>query len=808
MTYLGVHGPGGSPSNQYTEGGLFNQPHRLAFGVVLAGFQSSQFYDIALDHGAGRTLAIFLGTGRGRLGVNESGGIMPGERVLVAIPFESPMPSIIVAKYGYARAGAYEPPCNLLVYPQVAGFKYNDRSSGQAYANFPRLRNYMPGVQDVVDGEWLMHNMFGGAVGVEMFRSYIKGGPMSGVYCYTEDQTTRIVGAQIEFISLGESIEELPSEGDTAQVRKRYFYANDRFTGFQPQVVDLVGPGFGGKQSFQTYPDGLNGSSTRYVENDDGSSDLDLGESRVALIHEYRGADGSYALTAANSILLQKSVEVPVPIDVVEAKKSPTAGDDEQVDDCACGACPLTPDPDPNLPDDEECDDSGAVRFDSNAQSHPLAFAMNARGLANRLILWQAMGSFDPLCRWGWGEKPKAVYGGRDSKDFLTSASPSMWKCMPQTVKLGITPGGAAKRFYLGHALITISEDGSIVLQDAHGSQIMLSGGNIVLSAQHDVITTAGRNKLDIVGRDAAIHVDRHLDVATAHGRLNLVAAQQASLVGGMDGESGVLIESKGTGHQRAITTGENPASSSSVIIKSNSYVGIDGGRRVHIRARGNGFSGSDGGAGEIDIDAGKRINWQTYDNNTTGYFGTEVGMFFSNGDVIFGGRNSVINTNLYVERDVFFKHLRRIKGAPGGAGPSSIRNPGTIRADRQARCIGDWLDAQLDFANNPLQMGPVFVAKFLSSQQYTVGDGRVFTLPEPEWQSRAAERFADGSAVLNAKVYIATLEGSNPFPGSGAVSGFGMSRVGGSTADFNGRPSVNLGITQGALSGSLLKGI
>lgn len=811
--YLGLQPADAGQANRYSVSGLFNQPMYLTLGTVLNSYQSAQFCEVALDTG-GRRTALYLGNGRGRLGAFEAGGPTPGERVLVACSFADTSPAVIVARYDYAKAGEYVPPCNLLVYPQVAGFEYGARMSGRTYSDFPRaVRNFTSGPMDAVDGEWIMANMFGGALGVEPFRTFIKGGPASGVYCYTEDQVTRIIGSRIEMVSFAETSQEVEAGDLTLKLLYRYLTAGDQLVGYQPQYLRAVGKGVSGEQIFLTYPDGMNGSGVKAVEPEEGADEeeggeqqFDIGKSRVALIHEYRGADGSWALTAANSILLQKTLDVPVPIDVVEAQTriNQRKQDEDEEEDaegtCGCDSCELTPDPPtPECEDDdpdEPCEDKPTFRFDSNAKSNPLAFAMNARGLADRLIQWQATGGFTNLCRFRLGEEPAELFGGRTGAELLMSKSPDMWKCMPQSIKLGLQIDGKSKRFYFGRAIISITEDGSIVLQDAHGSQVMLSGGNIFLSCQHDIINYAGRNLMNMSGRDMCQRAGRHQDIHANEGRLTAIASQQATLVGGIDGHAGVLIESRGN-HIATNDTGTNPATSGGVVIRANHMVGIKAG---HVALRGvspTGWSGSSDGAGLITLDADDRVTMRGAEGGAYCSVGQSFYVQAQEGGLVFDGKTLLTDAGIQTNQTMCYRRMRR------------MMDEGVVTQFKLAGHKTALIDnfKWVSFGNCPLEMDD-FHGQWLGSDQYGLLDEKYFTIPVPEWQLRAKTAFEDGSVLVDSTLIDNDVDDTVAFPGIEAWTGFGLSKIQYEPAEWGGTPVVNFTVTTDSIDGVLLKGI
>lgn len=821
VSYIGLPEDPGRPPNQYTSLGDYPQALYVVRGTILGSYQGLQYYDVATDFG--RVQAFGGGIGRGLLGANEAAGYLPGEQVFLAVAPSAPAQNaVIIARADYARAGDYTRPCPLLVHPQVAGFKPGERFSGLAYNNFGRLRNFNSGVTDAVDGEWVMHNMFGGALGVEMFRVFLQAGPMCGIYGYTEDQHMKIVAARLDLMTLNKSTETEVLNGTAGEIIKSYFYPSDQVNGWQAQNIDVIGVAYNGDGEILTYPDGLNGADSRpdpddipeEAVDDDPCNDPDLeaeGQSRVALIHEHKGADGSYVLSAANSLTLQKTFEVPVPVDVIEAANAVKGGDDEdddedEDDEECCGSCELTPDPEPpgGLCEDDTCENEvNGPLFDSHDNGNPLAYAMNARGLADRIISQLTKGVTD-LRRWALAEKPEAIFGSgaqeKSPADLLFNGDPAMWKNMPQTFKLGLTPEGKSKRFYWGRAIISITEDGSIVMQDAQGSQLMLSGGNIYLSANHDIVQVAGRNALSVSGRDTGVRAGRHLDLFANEGRLTAMASGEASLVGGLDGHHGVLIESKGQ-YMGTIATGENPPSAGSVIIRAPHMVGMRATNlMLQARPAATGWSGSQRGSGHIWLNAQNSVEMMTNDSRTYCSIASTFEGQFESGNVSFGGETSVIGTNLWVTESLFYnkRHFHNARGT--GAAYYRLEQP---------QAVGLAFNQALNqFATNPLQVDGGFAARWLQTEQYTIGSSQFFQIPEPEWQIRAKAALDPKSSALQASMQDNTVEGTAPFPGRESWAGSALATGGYTATEFGEEAEVDLSIDNKPADGGLLKGI
>lgn len=771
MTYTGIPSDSGppqapisQPENAYTQMGKFPQGLYVLRGTILAGFQGAQYYDVATDFG--RYLCISLGSGRGMLGANEAAGYLPGEQVWIAASPSNPaFNAFIIGKADFAYAGAYTPACDLLVHPQVAGFSPGEMYSGARYSDFPRIRNFNSGIRDSVDGDWIMHNMFGGAIGVEAFRTFLQAGPAAGIHAYTEDGHLRIIGARFERLTFTEQYEDRQLGTGNSQVGRKVFYPGDAMSDFPHQLLEVTGPAYSGEQSYYSYPANANLGQ--------GSADGASG-GRIALLHEYRGMDGNFMLSAAGSITLRKSFRIPMPeyAGATEEDDDPDTQGGGGAVAGSCEPCPLSKDTIPKsagtganassvaqspFGESDDGDNSGI----SIGALDAILDATVVRGRANALIE-QALSGFRRLSAWTVPDSEPAS-GLEGEPTPLISRDPNMWKCAPQLFELALDPYNASKNYVWGDAIIQITPEGSIVLQSAQGDTLVVGAGNIAGSCQHDVTFTAGRNIATFAGRDIGIRAGRHVDVNANYGRMTLVCASQFSILGGMDGNGGVLIESKGQYH--GAMAGENPPSSGGVILKSAHYVGLDAGL-VDISARHpTGWSAREGGAGIINLSADALITWETEDGNIGGSFGSVVTMQLADSTCINFGPTSIF-TGRVAMMDSIFYNTKMFR----------VPNPATFLDKASQLCVASQQvhEKMTRFSNYPVEVSEDINVKWFTGAQRNINGSNDFMIPEPEWQVRAKEVYQSDSMIINTSFSQYSLDGTRPFPGDWSAAMFG----------------------------------
>lgn len=96
-------------------------------------------------------------------------------------------------------------------------------------------------------------------------------------------------------------------------------------------------------------------------------------------------------------------------------------------------------------------------------------------------------------------------------------------------------------------SFITMAEDGSIVIADGYGSQIMLGGGQIRLEAGGDVMLMSG-SRVVTLAKEAIVRAKDSVDISSSNADVRLKAEVNMQLLAGNAGYGGMLIESKGQG--------------------------------------------------------------------------------------------------------------------------------------------------------------------------------------------------------------------------------------------------------------------
>lgn len=91
-------------------------------------------------------------------------------------------------------------------------------------------------------------------------------------------------------------------------------------------------------------------------------------------------------------------------------------------------------------------------------------------------------------------------------------------------------------------------EDGSVIIRDAWGSEIVMIGGNIQLSCAGNIEIMPGRTALTIAGDDIVQKAQNSVDIEASEHDFRVSAYRNVQIVGGASTEQGggILLEAKG----------------------------------------------------------------------------------------------------------------------------------------------------------------------------------------------------------------------------------------------------------------------
>lgn len=803
-------------------------------GMVRAAMASLNLYEVRL-HGGIRVLAYYNGASSGanasRLGSEAIATLTAGVEVWVAVAPAKPEMGAIILGTANVPVTDYVLYRAVSQYPQAAGIEFGKDGTGdsatlttkhlydQIYAGTgPEVLNNNQGLADVVGGDWAINNYYGGGLGVEAFRVWVSAGPMNGITFFLDREMTRVAGTNYELITMAEEYEDIQMARSLITTRRRVYTPGDSLFDNAPQLIEVEGQPYAGKTSFFSVRPKDNITQLTPAA---GAPSNPNALPRTALIHEYRGIDGTYSLTAAGSIILQKWVGVLLPQEVVSTptpeavsnypdyikdnRPTPDINSEQKFPEPTANIEPrqvITDDQDLALISDQ-------TTIWSNARDdQAIVSVASSSDIIAGIIGYQTTRAFLHSNMWSMSttDKPRYLRKADGTTQWIDQVNrdPGMWQRVPKFFTLNLNSYGQSKRYFVGKAMIAITPEGGILLQDAWGSQINMSGGNIYLTAEHSVIRNSGRDSIDISGRDHSTVAGRHLEQFASGGRATLAASTQLNLVGGIDGSGGVLVESKGETSSPILNgqTGEVAASDGGIVLNSRGNVSAIG-KAVRLSAtQGAIFAKA---MGPMIVKSGNMV---TAISNTGLWLSDDGGTNIEPGDdsvLVLNPHGSVI-PSLRVPDVLFTAAVAQQAKTDGMYSSLKLANPYIDLVNAYQN-----MDSNLVNPEVPV-VSLKFSAAFLSSANYGVnGSTGGFGLPEAEWQRRLRQQAQDNQTANTYVWNLNFLDGSMPSPGSDLWDSTGFFKVASeNTADKEyhlEHPTELPDPTPAALSG-MLKGI
>ena len=146
---------------------------------------------------------------------------------------------------------------------------------------------------------------------------------------------------------------------------------------------------------------------------------------------------------------------------------------------------------------------------------------------------------------------------------------------------------------------VFIGEDGSVIIRDAWGSEIVMVGGNVLINTPGNVVTTANRSVVSIAGEGVVSRGKKAAEMSADEGIARIHAQRTVEIAGGTDkSPGGVLIESIGdlTGVLAKEGDGDK-AGVYGVVVKAEKSGVVMSGKNAYVEGKDNVFiAGGDEG--------------------------------------------------------------------------------------------------------------------------------------------------------------------------------------------------------------------
>lgn len=534
--------------------------------VVHEVFSHTNGYIVRLPSGDSRFAVKAPATSGTPLGAREITHLQIGDNVIC----------LFLPTYAYGFIIATNPPPHWdgrfvlpdsLVMRSRTGF-FEDSMHYSPYENTENmLANFSGGrPADTLQGDWGYINELGVAIWMGKLLAQMRASDVAKIEAFWGNDLVRIFGYNYQLFTAAREKLAFDDEGEYAEVERWTPYMWESLGAYEPGEVFTENKGDeGGLKQGQ--------EKCRFEPKEDAKQTMVfrgqtlrgyLGEGireTIALLPpdaseiskrddelKYRGileasrtVDGTFAVRSAKQIILEKSLIIPVPRQLLDA--------DDPSGDRASG-------------DGAEYKAAGYYGSGADHEKKPFEWPDDDEYAANRAtLLWEyeeylfnkfALQVIDSHEK-DW-EAPEVedlkIDDSKDNEiDSELFSSPLLFdaaKKLPKYGEVQIDQREDYKvRYYQSRSCFHMLDDGSIVIEDGYGSQIIMSGGHIRFTCQGDIYAQPGRSFIGLAPRDFIARAGWCAELSAAKKDVRIKAENNMHILAG-DGTTGsILIESR-----------------------------------------------------------------------------------------------------------------------------------------------------------------------------------------------------------------------------------------------------------------------
>jgi hypothetical protein len=570
---------------------------------------------------------------------------------------------------------------------------------------------------DGVIGEYVRMSETGLGLLIDSFQAYLRVNEATGLFLNYFDDYVKLSGFSMDIQSYAEHKTHRLDEGEVYSKKGYIMYPweatgmygpNQNFTqrnsankvqldrNFPFADVDVINPGQTSIHRLTEYTGYIGQGHQRVLMRPAKTSGIRLATEAkqnpdIGLFQETLALDGSYGIRSAKQISFVKYPAIPAP---QEMRK-------------------------PEDPQGDDLENKSGYRFSGIFGTGPehKVKEWNTDAVTESVSLLKPAGVLDMIAhQFNWKSTHTFHYHEKDydypqeknSSSSLSSGVQFYRGKMEEAyvsvepIRLQIDSRYGEVNYYNTASFFTMLDDGSVVIGDAYGSQITMTGGQIRLEAGGDIMIMSGSRSVTLAN-EAIIRAKDNVDISASDKDVRIKAENNMQLVAGNSGNGGVLIESKAEGNAQgyAQNIGEDVQSTGITLLAKGSSVNSIS-KDNYIRT---GVSAGDAeGTGNLIIDcANGRGNFINYARrhlfvNSQGlgiYHGTEgqaeasvnKSHFFGpntskiNGSTTFNGTVAIVNNgslgvdgSVYSKRQIFaLGSMACLKGRVGDSSTNDI---------------------------------------------------------------------------------------------------------------------------------------
>jgi hypothetical protein len=469
---------------------------------------------------------------------------------------------------------------------------------------------------DTFPGEWGVSNSLGLGINLGLTSAMLRVSELAGLYMFYLDNKVRLSAYNYQLWTGTREEESLNDEGE-----------NNDIVRISPFPWEMLGAVRHGDDSVSRGPsteEWTSGRDTSYYEpaQDDQTGifrfhqfrgylgdgersiiscpppDLVTPETltkptkHIGLSEIVRMSNGLTGIRSVKGIFLEKTCQIVVP---KQLRLSDDSEGDSQDNENYKAAGELGEGPDHNKAEFEWGEDKPSFRSAQLFDMHSWMF---------NTYSWVSFGRHENDWQiWEESSPPSGVPDRHEDPALFTGLGKKFQTGLPnaQTLKIDNRPGHEHK-IYQSRSMISMLDDGSVIIEDGYGSQIVMSGGNIFTTCQGDVNLMPGRNVVVWAPHDFIARAGNCADITAAKKDVRIKAEKNLHMLAGNAGTGGIMLESRGEGFDNDYSElGVDTKSTGIALVAKKSQV-LQYGERLYMRSTGEGsiFLDADKGKGYI----------------------------------------------------------------------------------------------------------------------------------------------------------------------------------------------------------------
>ena len=417
---------------------------------------------------------------------------------------------------------------------------------------------------DTLQGDWGYINELGAAIWLGKLMTSMRASDIAKIEMFWGDDLVRLFSWNFQHYTAGSERFGFDDEGEFVDVEFWTPFQHEALGSYEPNVEvfedndgDAGGLKQGGEKSkFEGKEDrqsivfrgvslrGYVGDAARRMiamlpTDASGISKPDDGKLYRGVFEEHIGLDGGYHLRSAREIIFEKTVMIPVPRQ--ERDPDDPKGDTKLGDDANYDMIPLQE----KKPYEWGKDDKPDIRYMDTWDYQAYLFGKYGLQVVDaHKEDWKAPEEADLDI--------DSSVANKIDPDLFSKLEHTFSKDLPKYGQVEIDQRiGHTTRYYQSRSGFYMLDDGSVIIEDGYGSQIVMSGGNIHQTCQGDIFNRPGRSFITWAPRDFIGRAGWCAELSASKKDVRIKAEKNLHLLANDSSSGSILIESKATARSK-----------------------------------------------------------------------------------------------------------------------------------------------------------------------------------------------------------------------------------------------------------------